>query len=144
MSDKQYAENLNTGGGSGGASEPSDSFEEVVTGLRDADGNMIYKKSYSGTLSETSNVIDDTITYNTHQYIDAKGRIEVYVDNKHIQVPINSGSNGNFINAVFIQDSGLTIQTEGHQALRQNCPYYLTVYYIHKPVQRASAKKTSK
>lgn len=135
MSDKQYAENLNTGGGSGGASEPSDSYEEVSTGLKDADGNMIYKKSYK---NFNSGVIDSTLTLSTHEIVDIKGHCTGVTDQN---IPISFYTDTQYRSIIDIENNGLQwIKGSGVKDSNN----YLTIYYIHKPVQRASAKKTSK
>lgn len=136
ISDPSVAEALKLLGGSPtpGSGEPADSFEEVATGLRDANGHMIFKKSYVGKTTSTMTLVDGDITTTTHSYIDVKGCIELLVDGHTLQVPLNSGSNGNFINAVFIRDDGVHIHCEGHQALRENRDFYLTLYYTYKSV----------
>lgn len=136
MSDKQYAENLNTGGGSGGASEPSDSFEEVATGLRDADGNMIYKKTYTGTGWNV--VLDSTLTPSIIKIHKAIGYVSKG-DSLQYQIPFYE-TNSFKANVVVVASEGLKL----NNGAEVNGNYYVTIYYTYVPVQRASAKKTSK
>lgn len=139
MGDKQYAENVAGSGGSGGAGEPADSFTEVATGLRDAEGNMIYKKSYKGTSSNDSfTLIDSDITITQHDLYTVKGRIYER-DGNCLNLP--TGLSGDWSGTVNIRSTGLNLELG---ASVRNKDYYVTVYYIHKPVPRAtSRKKTS-
>lgn len=140
MGDKQYAENVAS---SGGAGEPADSFTEVATGLRDADGNMIFKKTYTGTTSANTNLVDSELSSNTLNFYKVAGYIEVTEGGHKHSMPISGGLNGNFLSGVDLRDDGFYIYTEGHSAFRENCPYYVTLYYTHKPVPRATARKTT-
>lgn len=137
MGDKQYAENVAGSGGAGGSGEPADSFDEVATGLRDAYGNMIFKKSYFIESTNYESVIDNTISKNTIELIDFRGRI-CKNDGKQYALPFYG--NDNYKGFIALDTGGLILE-RGNETSKN---MYLTIYYIYKPVTRAtSRKKTS-
>lgn len=130
MSDKQYAENL-SGGESGGASEPSDSFEEVATGLIDADGNMIFKRTFTGT--GWDKILDSSLTSSIIRVMSSKG----WVKKNDIYFPIPFYSTNGYKAFVNVSNNGLKL--ENGADVDQG--YYVTVYYTYVPVPRATSRK---
>lgn len=119
---RQYAENL--GGGSptpSGGGEPADSFEEVATGMRDAYGNMIFKKTFTGT--GWDKILDSSLTSSIIRLVSSKG----WVKKNDLYFPIPFYSTNGFKAFVNVSNNGLKLENGGDV----DQGFYVTVYYIY-------------
>lgn len=121
---RQYAENLGGGSPTPSGGEPADSFEEVATGMRDAYGNMIFKKSYFIESTNYESVIDNTISKNTVELIDLRGRI---CKNDGKQYALSFYGNDNYKGFIALDTNGLILE-RGNETSKN---LYLTIYYTY-------------
>lgn len=131
ISDPSVAEALKLLGGSpsptpGGSGEPADSFEEVATGLRDAEGNMIYKKTWTG--NGWNVVLDSTMKPSIIKIHKAVGHVSKG-DTLQYQIPFYE-TNSFKANVVAVESEGLKL----NNGAEVNGAYYVTIYYTYVSV----------
>lgn len=128
LGSKMYAENVGANGGGSTGGEPSDSLEEVATGMRDAYGHMIYKKTYVGASAPSNNIIDSTVNQDVIELYDVKGRITDASGGSNTFCS-NFGSGYN-CNGVKINEHGIYVDFGSYF----KSGYYVTIYYTYKSV----------
>lgn len=116
------------GGGSSG--EPSDSYEEVATGLRDVDGNMIFKKSFKGKTS-ASTLLDENLTSARINMHEIRGYIRMNDYGTLVSFPFSTGNSANKLVWIAAKPTGLFIETEGHDLLKSGQDFCATIYYTY-------------
>lgn len=109
--------------------EPDDSYEEVEIGRYDADGNMIFKRTFKGN-TDTGNTISTELNFNQHQIYDIKGHIQL---NGNMNVIPNFYANPSYFIYPYLTSSALVFEKGGNQHF-SNADYTITVYYTYKSV----------
>lgn len=136
---KQYAENVaSTGSGSGGSGEPNDSYEELATGKYDADGNMIYKKTFKQSgRGEVVTIMPftDKILY------DVKGSVRN--NSSSLQMTFGCiGSIPGWTATPHVSNGNLNVFLGTQFQPEYNL--YITVYYTYIPVATTPKRATKK